>query len=180
MNIKNNSYNCGTRENNFLSNLIYELGESVYVYITRIQDKNKLIKYLYKPCENSKIGLLVRNQTYSKDRKNAGLLAWNEHCTVVKNIDVFLKRTSNKSCKLWHCDNCEYWYDTEAKNIEHKCCLQIKPKTVCPKKHISFKNFHKQQEVEIVIFVDIRKVYEGYKTDVLVITCLRYKHMCLF
>ena len=99
-NIKNKNFNLGIRENSFSSNLIYELGESVYVYITRIQDKNKLIKYMYKPCENSKIGLLVRSQTYSKDRKNVGLLAWNEHCAVVKNIDVFLKRHSTKRCKL--------------------------------------------------------------------------------
>ena len=153
LNIKNYKYNCvrlsiiaglypvdkdGTSESKYVSNLIddYELSEGDYEYITRMQDKYKFNISIYKTCGNIKVEISVIYQIFSKDRKNVRLLVWNGHCALNKNLDELLERPSTTKCKLWHCDNCEYWYDSEVKYIEHKCYVQIKPKIVCPtKKH---------------------------------------------
>ena len=48
------------------------------------------------------------------------------------------------------------------KEESHECCVQIKPKIVCPKlKQIKFKNQHKQQEANNVIFSDIECYMKG-------------------
>ena len=60
------------------------------------------------------------------------------------------------------CDNCTYWFSSQHKYETHECSVQIKPKIVCPKlKQIKFKNQHRQQEVNNVIFSDIECYMKG-------------------
>ena len=64
--------------------------------------------------------------------------------------------------KNWFCDICSYWFSTQQKNETQECCIQIKPKIVCPKlKQIKFKNQRKQQEVDKIIFSDIECYMKG-------------------
>ena len=72
------------------------------------------------------------------------------------------ERPNAKHAKFWFCDNCTYWFSSPHKYETHECCVQIKPKIVCPKlKQIKFKNQHKQQEVKNVIFADIECYMKG-------------------
>ena len=141
----NNKYNCvrlsitaalypvdkdGTWESKYVSNLIddYELSEGDYEYITRMQDKYKFNISIFKSCGNIKVEISKICQIFSKVRKNVRLLVWNGQCALNKNIGVLLERPSTTRCKLRHCDNCEYCYDSEAKQylyitFEHKCSV---------------------------------------------------------
>ena len=52
--------------------------------------------------------------------------------------------------------------NSQYNNETYACCVQIKPKIVCPKlKQIKFKNQHKQQEMNNVIFSDIECYLKG-------------------
>ena len=110
----------------------------------------------------AKVERLEKCSNFVKDRQNVRILVLNEHCALIKNVEVLLERPNTKQAKFWFCDNCTHWFSSRYKNETHECCVQIKPKTVCPKlKQIKFKNQHKQQEVNNVIFSDIECYMKG-------------------
>ena len=119
----------------------------------------------HRPTQDSNIAKVERLENCSnfvKDRQNVRILVWEEHCGLIKNVEVLLERLNNKHAKFWFCDNCTYWFSSQHKYETHECCVQIKPKIVCPKlKQIKFKNQHRQQEVNNVIFSDIECYMKG-------------------
>ena len=182
LNIKSNTFNClrlcitaalypvtqdATRENKYINNLVddWEYNETAYDYITKIQNKYNINNWFYRPTQDSNIAKVERLEKCSnfvKDRQNVRVLVWNEHCALIKNVEVLLERPNTKHAKFWFCDSCTYWFSSQYKYETHECCVQIKPKIVCPKlKQIKFKNQHKQQEVNNVIFSDIECYMKG-------------------
>ena len=156
-----------TRENKYINNLVddWEYNETVYDYITKIQNKYFINIWFYRPTQDSNIAKVERLEKCSnfvKDRQNVRILVWNEHCALIKKVEVLLERPNTKHAKFWFCDNCTYWFNSQYKCETHECCVQIKPKIVCPKlKQVKFKNQHKQQEVNNVIFSDIDCYMKG-------------------
>ena len=150
-----------TRENKYINNLVddWEYNETAYDYITKIQNKYNINIWFYRPTQDGNIAKVERREECSnfvKGRHNVRIVAWNEHCALIKNVEVLSERPNTKHAKFWFCDNCTYWFCSQYKYETHECCVQIKPKIVCPKlKRIKFKNQHKQQEVNNVIFSDI-------------------------
>ena len=82
---------------------------------------------------NSKKEPLDKCSNFMKGRTNVRKLVWNEHCALIKNIKVLLERPNVKHIKYWFCDNCTYWFNSQHKYESHDCCIQIKPKIICPK-----------------------------------------------
>ena len=119
----------------------------------------------HRPAQDSniaKVECLEKCSNFVKGRHNVRILAWNEHCALIKNVEVLLERPYTKHTKYWFCDNCTYWFSSQHKYEAHECCVQIKPKIVCPKlKQIKFMNQHRQQEVNNVIFSDIKCYMKG-------------------
>ena len=155
------------RENKYIINPVddWEYNETAYDYITKIQNKYNVNIWFYRPTQNSKIAkveCLERCSNSIKDRQNVTILVWNEYCALIKIVEVLLERPNTKHAKFWFCDNCTYWFSSQYKYETHECCVQIKPKNVCPQlKQINFKNQHKQQEVNNVIFSDIECYMKG-------------------
>ena len=156
-----------TRENKYINNLVddWEYNETAYDYITKVQNKYNINISFYKPAQDSNIAKVERLEKCSnfvKDRQNVRILVWEENCALIKNVEVLLERPYNKHAKFWFCDNCTYWFTSQYKYETHECCVQIKPKIVCPMlKQIKFKNQYKQQEVNIAIFSDIECYMKG-------------------
>ena len=150
-----------TRENKYINNLVddWEYNETAYDYITKIQKKYNINIWFYRPTQDSniaKVECLEKCSNFVKGRHNVRILAWNEHCALIKNVEVLVERPNTKHAKFWFCDNYTYWFSSQYKYETHECFVQIKPKILCPKlKQIKFKNQHKQQEVNNVIFCDI-------------------------
>ena len=182
LNIKSNKFNwlrlCitaalypvtqdATRENKYINNLVddWEYNETAYDYITKIQNKYNINIWFYRPAQDSniaKVGRLEKCSNFVKDRQNVRIPVWNEHCALIKNVEVLLERPNTKHAKFCFCDYCTYWFSSQYKYETHECCVQIKPKIVCPKlKQIKFKNQHKQQEVNNVIFSDNENYMKG-------------------
>ena len=200
LNIRSNKFNClqlfitaalhsvtehAASVNKYFSNLVddWEYNKTAYDYITKIQNKYNINIWFYRPAQDSKIAKVERLEKCSnlvKDRQNIRILVWVEHCALSKNVEVSLERPNTKHAKFWFCDNCTYWYSSQHKYETHECCVQIKPKIVCPKlKQINFKNQHRQKEVNNVIFSDIEcymkgtdekngSIHIGYLTHVLI------------
>ena len=164
-----------TRENNYINNLVdyWEYNETAYDYITKIQNKYNVNIWFYRPtvvphhrsAQDSNIAKVERLEkcpNFVKDRQNVRILVWEEHCALIKNVEVLLERPNTKHAKFWFCDNCTYWFSSQHIYEIRECCVQIKPKIVCPKlKQIKFKNQYKQQEVNNVIFSDIECYMKG-------------------
>ena len=164
-----------TRENEYIKNLVddWEYNETAYDYITKIQNKYNINIWFYRPTvvlphrpaqdsNIAKVERLEKCSNFVKDRQNVRILVGEEHCALIKNVEVLLERPNTKHAKSWLCDNCAYWFSSHHKYETHECCVQIKPKIVCPKlKQIKYKNQHKQQEVNIVIFSDIESYMKG-------------------
>ena len=199
LNIISNKFNClrlcitaalhhvtehATREDKYINNLVddWEYNETAYDYITKIQNKYNINIWFYRPAQNSniaKVECLEKCSNFVKGRHNVGILAWNEHCALIKNVEVLLERPKTKHAKFWFCDNCTYWFSSQHKYETHECCVQIKPKIVCSQlKQIKFKNQHKQQEVNHVIFSDIECYMKG-SDEKLVAIHIRYLNMYL-
>ena len=148
------------RESKYINNLVddWEDNENTYDYLTRIQNKYNINIWFYQPSteDDVKVEILEKCSNVVKGRKNVRILAWDEHCAIIKNIEVLLERPNTKHANYWFFDNCSLWFTTQQKYETHECCTQIKSKIVCPKlKQIKFKNYHKQQEVKNVIYSDI-------------------------
>ena len=156
-----------TRENKYINNLVddWEYNETAYDYIAKKQNKCNINIWFYRPAPDSNIAKVERLEKCSnfvKDRQNVRILVWEEHCALIKNVKVLLERPNTRHAKFWFCDNCTYWFSSLHKYETHECCVQIKPKIVCPKlKQIKFKNQYKQQEVNNVIFRDIECYMKG-------------------
>ena len=156
-----------TRENKYINNLVddWEYNETAYDYITKIQNKYNIKIWLYGPTQDSNIAKVERLEkcpNIVKDRQNVRILVWNEHCALIKNVEVLPERPNTKHAKFWFCDNCTYWFSSQYKYETHECCVQVKPKIARPKlKQNKFKNEHKQQEVNNVIFSDIECYMKG-------------------
>ena len=190
LNIKSNKFNClrlcitaalytvtqdATTENTYIKNLVddWEYNETANDYITKIQNKYNIDIWFYRPkavlrqrsTQDSNIANVERLEKCSnfvKGRQNVRIITWNERCALNKNVEVLLERPNTKHAKFWFCDNCTYWFSSQYKYETHECCVQIKPKNVCPKlKQIKFKNQHKQQEVNNVLFSDIECYMKG-------------------
>ena len=156
-----------TRENKYINNLVdvWDYNETAYYYITKIQNKYNINIWFYRLTQDSyiaKVERLEKCSNFVKDRQIVRILVWNEHCALIKKVEVLLERPNTKHAKFWSCDNCTYWFSSQNKYETHECCVQIKPKTVCPKlKQIKCKNQHKQQEVNNVKFSDIECYMKG-------------------
>ena len=164
-----------TRENKYNNNLVdvWEYNKSAYDYITKIQNKYNINIWFYRPTvvrhhrpaqdsNIAKVERLEKCSNFVKDRQNVRILVCEELCTLIKNVEVLLERPDTKHAKFWFCDNCTYWFSSQHKYGAHECCVQIKPKIVCPKlKQIKFKNQYKQQEVNNVMFSDIECYMKG-------------------
>ena len=73
-----------------------------------------------------------------------------------------MERPRATRCKLRHCDDCQNWNDSEDEYKEQQCCVEMKPKIVCPThKHLTFNNYHEQQKLDNVIFDYIECYMEG-------------------
>ena len=189
LNIRSNKFNClrlcitaalhpvtehATRENKYNNNLVddWEYKETAYDYITKIKNNYNISIWFYRPTvvlhhrpaqdsNIAKVERLEKCSNFVKGRHNVRILAWNDHCALIKNV-VLLERPNTKHTKYWFCHNCTYWFCSQHKYETHECCVQIKPKIVCPKlKQTKFKNQHRQQEVNNVIFSDIECYMKG-------------------
>ena len=124
-----------------------------------------LVVLHHRPAQDSniaKVQCLGKCSIFVKDRQNVRILVWEEHCALIKNVEVILESPNTKHAKSWFFDNCIYWFSSQHKCETHECCVQIKPKIVCPKlNQTKFKNQYKQQEVNNVIFSDIEFYMKG-------------------
>ena len=97
---------------------------------------------------------------FNKDRNDVRILVWGdgttEHCALIKNIETLLDRPNKNNIKYYYCDRCTYWFDSKIKYEKHECNNSFKPEIVCPKKkHITFINEHKRQNMKNTITADI-------------------------
>ena len=75
--------------------------KNLYEYLAKIQNKYNINIWFYKrstednwcmTVNNSKIEPLNECPDFFKCLSNVRALVWNEHCAVIKNIEVFLAR----------------------------------------------------------------------------------------
>ena len=97
---------------------------------------------------------------FNKDRKDVRILVWSigqiEHCALIKNIETLLERPNRMNHKFYYCDSRTYWFNSKIKYDKHECNNSFKPEIVCPKKkHITFINEHKRQNIKNIITADI-------------------------
>ena len=116
--------------------------------------------WVYTPCGNGKIELFKQVDDFNKDRKDVRILVWSngqiEHCALIKNIETLLERPNKNNIKYYYCDRCTYWFNSQIKYDKHECSTSFKPEIVCPKKkHITFINEHKRQNIKNIITADI-------------------------
>ena len=177
LNIRSYKYNClqltitawlypathhTTRESKYVDNLIEprQKHEDDFGYILRIQKLYNINIWLYTPCGGGKVELFKPVDDFNKDRKDVRILVWSngqiEHCALIKNIETLLDRPNRMNHKFYYCDRCTYWFDSKIKYDKHECNNSFKPEIVCPKKkHITFINEHKRQNIKNTITADI-------------------------
>ena len=120
LNIRNTKFNClrlcitaalfpaadhATRESKYFNNLVDDLedNDNTYDYSIRLQNKNKINIWFYRPTAmlhhrpitegEDKVEILQKCSNFVKGRKNVRILAWDEHCALIRNIEVLLERT---------------------------------------------------------------------------------------
>ena len=77
-------------------------------------------------------------------------------CALIKNIETLLDRPNKNKMKYYYCDRCTDWFNSQIKYDNHICSHSFKPEIVCPKKkHITFINEHKCQNITKIITADI-------------------------
>ena len=178
LNIRSYKYNClqltitawlhpapyhATRESKYVDKLIEprQQHEDDFAYIIRIQKLYNInIIWVYTPCGNGKIELFKQVDDFNKDRKDVRILVWSngqiEHCALIKNIETLLERPNKNNIKYYYCDRCTYWFNSQIKYDKHECSTSFKPEIVCPKKkHITFVNEQKHQNIKNIITADI-------------------------
>ena len=151
-----------TRESKYEDKLIEprQQHENYFDYIIRIQKLYNINIWVYTPCGNGKIELFKQVDDFKKDRKDVRILVWSngqiEHCALIKKIETLLERQNKNNIKYYYCDRCTYWVNSQIKNDKHECSTSFKPEIVCPKKkHITFVNEHKCQNIKNIITADI-------------------------
>ena len=102
-----------TRENKYINNLIddWEYNETAYDYITKIQNNININIWFYRPTQDiniAKVECLEKCSNFVEDRQNLRILIWNEHCALIKIVEILLERPNTKHAKFWFCDNCTY------------------------------------------------------------------------
>ena len=177
LNIRSYNYNClqltitawlhpaahhATRESKYVDKLIEprQQHEDDFAYIIRIQKLYNINIWVYTPCGNGKIELFKQVDDFNKDRKDVRILFWSngqiEHCALIKYIETLLERPNKNNIKYYYCDRCTYWFNSQIKYDKHECNNSFKPEIVCPKKkHITFVNEHKRQNIKNIITADI-------------------------
>ena len=177
LNIRSYKYNClqltiiawlhpvphhATRESKYVDKLIEprQQHEDDFAYIIRIQKLYNIIICVYTPCGNGKIELFKQVDDFNNDNKDVRILVWSngqiEHCALIKNIETLLERPNKNNIKYYYCDRCTYWFNSQIKYDKHECNNSFKPEIVCPKKkHITFINEHKRQNIKNIINADI-------------------------
>ena len=90
-----------TRENKYINNLVddREYNETAYDFIAKIQNKYNINIWLYRPTQDSNIAKVERLEKCSnfvKDRQSVIILVWNEHCPLIKNVEVLLERPNTE------------------------------------------------------------------------------------
>ena len=116
--------------------------------------------WVYTPCGGGKIELFKQVDDFNKDGKDVRIPIWSngqiEHCALIKNIETLLERPNKNNIKYYYCDRCTYWFNSQIKYDKHECKNPLKPEIVCPKKkHITFINEHKRQNIKNIITADI-------------------------
>ena len=170
LNIRSYKYNClqltitawlhpaphhATRESKYVDKLIEprQQHEDDFTYTIRTQKLYNIKIWVYTPCGNGKIELFKQVDDFNKDRKDVRILVWRncqiEHCALIKNIETLLERPNKNNIKYYYCDRCTYWFNSQLKYDKHECNNTFKPEIVCPKKkHITFINEHKRQNIK--------------------------------
>ena len=75
-----------------------------------------------------------------------------EHCALIQTIETLIERPNKKNHKHYYCNRCTYWFDSQIKCNNLTCSYSFKPQIVCPKKkHFTFINEHKRQEIKNII-----------------------------
>ena len=118
-----------TRENKYINNLVrdWDYNETAYDYITNIQNKYNINIWFYRPTQDSniaKVECLEQCSYFVKDRQNVRIPVRNEHCALIKNVEVLPKKPNTKHAKFWFCDNCTYWFSSQY-NLIHLLLLVI-------------------------------------------------------
>ena len=151
-----------TRESKYVDKLIEPKQQYEYDfgYILRIQKLYNINIWLYTPCGGGKVELFKPVDDFNKDRNDVRILVWGdgttEHCAVIKNKETLLDRPNRMNHKFYYCDRCTYWFDSKIKYDKHEGNNSFKPEIVCPKKkHITFINEHKRQNIKNTITADI-------------------------
>ena len=84
-----------TRESKYINNLVdnWRDNKNTYDFLTRIEKKYNINIWFYKPSteDDVKVEILEKCSNFVKRRKNVRKPAWDEHCALVKNIEVLLK-----------------------------------------------------------------------------------------
>ena len=177
LNIRSYKYNClqltitawlhpvkgnATRESKYVDKLIEprQEHEDDFGYILRIQKLYNINFWLYTPCGGGKVKLFKQVDGFNKDRNDVKILVWSngqiEHCALIKNIETLLDRPNKNNIKCYYCDRCTYWFNSQIIYNKHECNNSFKPEIVCPKKkHITFINEHKRQNIKNIITADI-------------------------
>ena len=177
LNIRSYKYNClqltitawlhpvignATRESKYVDKLIEtrQQHEDDFGYISRIQKLHNIIIWLYTPCGGGEVELFKQVDDFNKDINDVRILVWSngqiEYCALIKNIKTLLDRPNKNNIKYYYCDRCTYWFNSQIKYDKHECNNSFKPEIVYPKKkHISFINEHKRQNIKNIITADI-------------------------
>ena len=134
--------------------------EDDFGYILRKQKLYKINIWVYTPCGGGKVELFKPVDYFDKDRKDVRILVWGdgttEHCALIKNIETLSDRTNENKIKIYYCDRCTYWFDSQIKYDKRECNNSFKPDVVCPKKKIiTFINEHKRQNIKNIITADV-------------------------
>ena len=74
--------------------------------------------WFYRPTQDSniaKVECVEKCSNFVKGRHNVRILAWKEHCALIKKVEVLLERPNTKHAKFCFCDNCTYWFSSQYK-----------------------------------------------------------------
>ena len=107
---------------------------------------------------------------FNEDREDVRVLVWSngkmEQCALIKNIETLLDRPNKNNIKNYYCDRCTFWYNSQIKYNKHKCNNSFKPEIfILRKKHITYINEHKRQNIKNIITADIERCIVEVSTN---------------
>ena len=127
-----------TRESKYVNDIIEprQPHEDDFAYIIRIQKLYNNNICVYTPRGEGKVELFKPVDDFNKDRKDVRIFILGNHCALIKNIETLIERPNKSHCKLYYCDRCTYWFNSQIKYDKH----EFKTEIVCPKKkHFFYK-----------------------------------------